>query len=147
MRVVTSVWYCKHIGIAFVTSSSHLFFRFSGMDEQTDRRRAMELWPIYCTKLSNHWFSCIGLCCNAWACLDVQRVHLSDRRVPCRRSAVLVDSVWQRSSGQGRATIRGSIQAETSLFILRGALLCYANCNAMTSSYQWTAFNVYITQN
>ena len=33
-----SVWYCKHIGIAFVTSSSHLMFRFSGMDERTERR-------------------------------------------------------------------------------------------------------------
>ena len=34
-----SVWYCKHIGIAFVTTSySQLLFRFSGMDERTDRR-------------------------------------------------------------------------------------------------------------
>jgi len=38
MRVVKSVWYCKHIGMAFVTSSSHLLFRFSGTDEQTERR-------------------------------------------------------------------------------------------------------------
>ena len=33
-----SVSYCKHIGVAFVTSYSQLLFRFSGMDERTDRR-------------------------------------------------------------------------------------------------------------
>jgi len=39
VRVVKSVWYCKHIRIAFVTtSSSQLLFRFSGMDERTERR-------------------------------------------------------------------------------------------------------------
>jgi len=57
VRVVKSVWYCKHIGIAFVTTSScHLLF----WDGLMDRKEAM-LWSfgrsVSCTKLSNHWFS------------------------------------------------------------------------------------------
>jgi len=60
--VVKSVWYCKHIGIHVASTFVPAFW-----DRQTDREEAMlgsYGRTVSCTKLSNHWFSCIGLYCN-----------------------------------------------------------------------------------
>jgi len=79
VRVVKSVWYCKHIGIAFVTSSSHLLFRFSGMGEWTERRLCYWAMAALLVVLWVSFWGISGICpssrpsCPAWpGCLDMR---------------------------------------------------------------------------